>query len=308
MSTKKLIGRAWLLISVIVALYFVFSYLRDSQVDATRLLDAEPRKLCAAILAYAAYFLAISLTWSSVLHSVSARKIDLLESASQIALINLGKYIPGKIWGLAARGARLSELEYKASSIGRASFLEQALLLLTGLWLALVATAVVYGGLLPIGLLVITTAAILCARNTSYLVDRATQLFPRAEKALQFASINISYRKTFFLVIGFTLTWLFLIATFALLCASLTDISFDSRTSAVFVLSITAGYLAGFLAIFAPGGVGVREAAGAVALSEILPLELALFLMLIFRVWVVAAELLTGALILGTRVFRTSDK
>lgn len=301
MSPAKIIGRLWLAGTVAVALYFVSKYLQDNNLHIAQILDADPEDIAGATLTYCCYFLTITVTWQLVLTAFSNRRISRSESASQIVLINLGKYIPGKIWGLAARAARLNELEYTPAEISRSSFLEQVLLLLTGLWLSLLAAGVVYESAIPFVLLVITTGAIVAIRNTRSVVDYISNKLPRAARVLRFVDISVEYQTTAKLILGFVLTWLFLIATFMLMSSAFVEVDLDVRSVSVFVLCITSGYLFGFVAIFAPGGIGVREAVGAVALAEIMPIEQALLLMLLFRVWVVVFELAAGLLVVGVK-------
>jgi uncharacterized membrane protein YbhN (UPF0104 family) len=97
---------------------------------------------------------------------------------------------------------------------------------------------------------------------------------------------------------GYVGVWLFLAITFMLVCTAFVDVQLTSVTVPVFILGLTAGFLAGFIALFAPGGVGVREGVGAAILATIMTLEEALLLMLMFRLWVVVMELLAGALVL----------
>ena len=96
---------------------------------------------------------------------------------------------------------------------------------------------------------------------------------------------------------GYAFQWLFLAGAFTFVCTSIISVELSPENVAVFVLSLTAGFLAGFLALFAPGGVGVREGVGAAILASVVSLEEALLLMLLFRVWVVAAELIAGAMV-----------
>ena len=81
-------------------------------------------------------------------------------------------------------------------------------------------------------------------------------------------------------------------------CNAIINIDLNATNIAIFTLRLTAGYLAGYLAIFAPGGGGVREGVGAAFLSTIVTLEEAVLLMLLFRVWVVLAELSAGGVVL----------
>ena len=90
-------------------------------------------------------------------------------------------------------------------------------------------------------------------------------------------------------------------------CTAFVDIELTRATVPVFVLSLTAGFLAGFVALFAPGGVGVREGVGAALLANIMSLEDAVLLMLMFRLWVVVMELLAGALMLRGATPREAD-
>lgn len=56
------------------------------------------------------------------------------------------------------------------------------------------------------------------------------------------------------------------------------------------------GTVAGFVALFAPGGLGIREGVGAVILGQIIPLESALLVFALLRVMTVAADLAFGGL------------
>ena len=56
------------------------------------------------------------------------------------------------------------------------------------------------------------------------------------------------------------------------------------------------GTVAGFLALFAPGGLGIREGLGAVLLSPVTTAEVALFALLLLRLMTVAVDLGFGGL------------
>ena len=61
------------------------------------------------------------------------------------------------------------------------------------------------------------------------------------------------------------------------------------------VLSCTVGLCAGFVAVFAPGGLGVREAVAATLLAQSMSWPEATFLVLVFRVWIAGLELASTA-------------
>jgi hypothetical protein len=116
---------------------------------------------------------------------------------------------------------------------------------------------------------------------------------------MQVFDLRISVKKIFVLSLNYVLVWLFLTAAFMFIGVAVLGLELGFANMAVMVMAITGGFLAGFLALFAPGGVGVREGVGAAILVPLMTLENALLLMLLFRGWVVVAELLAGALVLG---------
>lgn len=299
-SFKRIVEKTWLATFIVVALVFVISYFRDDTDKLASIFEADLRVLVWAVVAHAAYFLATVLTWQKALLYAVGKTVALRESLSQILMVNFGKYIPGKIWGMAARGKRLVEAGYGVEEIARTSYLEQILLLLTGFALALVAAAIAFGS--PIYWLgfALALVAIVLFRHGDKLMEKLVQFVPRTGGLLKFFQVRISTFEVLKLSVGYALQWLFLAGAFTLVCTSIISVELSMANVAIFVLSLTAGFLAGFLALFAPGGVGVREGVGAVFLSSVLTLEEAVLLMLLFRVWVVAAELLAGFVVLAS--------
>jgi len=298
-SFKRIVEKIWLATFIVVALVFIIWYFRDDADKLTRIFDADLRLLGWAVVAQLAYFLATIVTWQKTLQYATGRTVVLRESLSQILMVNFGKYIPGKVWGMAARGKRLTDAGYGVEEITRASYLEQILLLLTGFALALLAAAVVFGNP-PYWLgFVLAVTAIVMFRHGDKLIGTVARFVPQAGDLLRFFEVRVSTFEVLKLSSGFVLEWVFLGGAFAFVCMSVVSVELTLLNAAVFVLSLTAGFLAGFLALFAPGGVGVREGIGAVLLTSLVTLEEAVILMLLFRVWVVAAELLAGALVLA---------
>jgi len=297
-SFKRIVEKTWLAAFIVVALVFVVSYFRDDADKLSRILDADVWVLGWAVVAQLAYFLTTIVTWQKTLLFANGRTVSLHESLSQILMVNFGKYIPGKVWGMAARGKRLTDEGFSVEEITRASYLEQILLLLTGFALALLAAALAFGNpIYWLGFALVVTAILLFLHGDKLVVALAG-VVPRASNLLRLFEVSVSTSQVLKLSIGFVLEWLFLAGAFALVCTSIVNVELTLVNVAVFVLSLTAGFLAGFLALFAPGGVGVREGIGAVLLTSLVTLEEAVILMLLFRVWVVVAELLAGALVL----------
>ncbi len=297
-SFKRIVQKTWLAVFVVMSVVCIVVYFSDDRDKIARLLDADLRLLALAALAHCAYFIATVVTWRKALLAATGKTVGFTEGLSQILMVNFGKYIPGKVWGMAARGKRLSEAGYELEEITRASYLEQILLLLTGFTLAFLAAALVFAKPLYWLGFAVSAAAIIGFRFGDKLIGWFAGLVPALGKVTRYFEVRISAFELTGLAIGYFFIWALLALAFMFVCTAIVDVELSYGTALVFVLSLTAGFLAGFLALFAPGGAGVREGVGAVLLTSIVTLEDAVLLMLLFRVWVVAAELLAGALVL----------
>jgi len=297
-SFKRIVQKTWLAVFLVMSVVFIFAYFKDDRDKIARILDADLRLLGLAAIAQAAYFLATIVTWQKALLYSSGKTVALRESLSQILMVNFGKYIPGKVWGMAARGKRLAEAGYKLEEITRASYLEQVLLLLTGFALGFLAAALVFANPLYWFGFAVAVAGIVLFRYDDRIIGKIAQVIPPVSRLLPYFEARIGGVEVLKLTVGYLLVWLFLSCAFMFVCRSVISVELTFTTGLVFLLSLTAGFLAGFLALFAPGGAGVREGVGAAFLTAIVSPEEAVLLMLLFRVWVVAAELLAGAVVL----------
>jgi hypothetical protein len=87
----------------------------------------------------------------------------------------------------------------------------------------------------------------------------------------------------------------------------MTQNEFSLKIIAWMILANTIGITVGFFALFAPAGIGVRESVSSLVLSQVMPLEQAIFLSLLFRLWTVFTELSSGIIvgyILGKNIFK----
>lgn len=297
-SLKRIIEKIWLGLFIAAALVFIVFLFRDHRDKLARIVEADWGLLGAAALAQLMYFTATVVSWRKVLQLATGRIIGFGEGLAQILLVNFGKYIPGKVWGLAARARRLSELGFALGDIARASYLEQMLLMLVGLWLAVLCAAFVFDATAYWIALLLVTLAILLFRHGAMVLRGLSIIFPPAAAAASVFELRIGIGAVIGLSMGYIGVWLFLAITFMFVCTAFVDVELTRATVPVFVLSLTAAFLAGFVALFAPGGVGVREGVGAALLANVMSLEEAVLLMLMFRLWVVVMELIAGALVL----------
>ena len=214
---------------------------------------------------------------------------------------SLGKYVPGKVWAIGAmavlaRDAGASPLAATGSSVimqlvniaagfavvalaGAGKLLEADPLWRTASWIVLAATVVGLAVGPQLLAWTIATAMRLVRRPPVDLpeLSRGTLLLVFAANVAAWVAYGI----------GFGLFWHALLGHGG-------GISLD-------VLAVyTASYLAGFLALFAPGGLGVREAALAgllLSLRLATPADAAL-LAAASRVWLTIVEVLPGLVFL----------
>lgn len=227
--------------------------------------------------------------WNSPLGVLDATRIWFVSS--------LGKYVPLKVWSIGAmavlaREAGASPLAATGSAIimqlvniaagfsvvalaGAGDLLANTPVLRSAAWIALAATAVG----LAVG-----------PRLLAWAVHTATRLVRQPP-----VDMPVLSRGTLLLVYGANVAaWIAYGVGFGLFWQALLGRGGGISMAALAVY--TASYLLGFLAIFAPGGIGVREAALAgllVSLRLATPADAAL-LAAASRVWLTVVEVLPG--------------
>jgi hypothetical membrane protein len=150
----------------------------------------------------------------------------------------------------------------------------KTILLVTGFWLAFLSGAMLYDSTIYVLGLLLTTLVVLFFSHASRLIGKIATATQKTGWLGKLLDTRVTIGEVLTLSAGCVAIWLFLASTFMLFCSSIINFDLTPTNVAVFVLSLTAGYLAGFLAIFAPGGVGVREGVGAAFLSSIVTLNL----------------------------------
>lgn len=236
-------------------------------------------------------------------------------AARAYAASHLGKYVPGKAVAVIVRVA-----------LARSDGARAGISVLTAVYETLTtmaAGALIAAGLVPflrtndanlgwkaLGLLAIAGVPILPG-IFNWLAKRAAQPFMPADAA-PLPPIRIRTLLTGIVQTGFG--WLFLGASLFALMQALpaTDFPLTARSLLVCIAYMAMSYVAGFLAIFTPGGLGVREA----VLQQLLMAELAshaedeaaalavLAVLLLRLVWLVCEIVLVAITFAGYRILR----
>lgn len=210
---------------------------------------------------------------------------------------NLGKYIPGKVWAIGAMAVLAREAGASPTAATGSSIINALVNIAAGFVVVALAGA---GELLATNPVLRTASWIVLAASAiglafgpqllAWTVATATRLFRRLSVELPDVS-----RGTLVIVFAANVTaWIAYGVGFGLFWRAL--LGSGGGVSMAVLAVYTASYLAGYLALFAPGGIGVREAALAgllVSLRLATPGDAAL-LAAASRVWLTVVEVLPG--------------
>ena len=292
--TLELIGLAVLLAALGWAL-------RDVWADAApRLRHADISDLALAVAVVAAYYLVFVLGWLRILAAYGIR-IPYRVALQAEMLSMLAKYVPGGVWTPTARVVALRRFGVRETPIVLASILlEAGLSAVAGVGVFLVGLVIIGGAdvpLIPLGAFGVLVVFLLYPPVFAAVAGRLLRPFGASE-------VTPLPARTAFELLGFyALTWpLGGAALFFMLRSvggdpSLSSIPFLGGVSAV-------GAIVAVLAIFAPSGLGVREASMYGLLLAVVGEAVALGAIVINRLAITVVEaalLLVGVLLLRHR-------
>ena len=109
--------------------------------------------------------------------------------------------------------------------------------------------------------------------------------------------VPIRWRERLWLTAGYVVLWVLLGGSFHFFLTAVTDLPRGNFWPITGIFA--AAYLAGYLAVFVPGGLGVREGALAILLSLYIPATIAVAAAVLARIWTTAVELVVVAVLLG---------
>jgi uncharacterized membrane protein YbhN (UPF0104 family) len=298
--TLELIGLAVLLIALGWAM-------RDVWADAKpRLRNADVTDLALAVAIVAAYYLAFVIGWLRILAAYGIH-IPYRVALQSEMLSMLAKYVPGGVWTPTARVVALRRFGVKETPVVLATILlEAGLSAVAGVGVFLVGLVIIGGAdvpLLPLAAFGVLVSFLLDPPVFAAVAKRLLRPFGAEEVT------PIPARTAFQLLAFYALTWpLGGAAMFFMLRAvggdpAVSSIPFLGGVSAV-------GAIVAVLAIFAPSGLGVREASMYGLLLAVVTEAVALGAIVINRLTITVVEallLLVGVLLLRRRRQASSE-
>jgi uncharacterized membrane protein YbhN (UPF0104 family) len=237
-----------------------------------------------------------ALLWNSLVGALGGETLTARQALAVVLVANLGRYLPGKVFqlaGLTWLGRRLGipgAVGAAAAVVGQGLHLVAALLLGGGL---------VYGaGLLPGAgnvAMIVAALAVLAFLSWPGALPLAVRTLRRRRppEDPERPSVPEPPRRSFLpWILGYLVNWLVFGAGFHLLARGLgLQVPLLLATTA-----FAAAYLLGYLALFAPAGLGVREGFLVAFLGPSVGPGPALTLAAVQRIWMTGAELIGAAL------------
>lgn len=220
---------------------------------------------------------------------------------------NLGKYVPGNVWALAAAGVMARKRGASAIAAAGSSVLVTILNLLSGFALVLlfasrlVQHAAVFAA--------VAGALVLGALSAPIILPHVVAIAARLLKR-DIAMPRIPASTIWWALMGTAVTWCAYGVAFRLFAAAILGDSAVHGEYVLYIAAYTAAYILGFIALFAPAGLGVREA----GIIEVLPLlgltshSDAFIVAVTSRLWLTALEVIPGVVALAAGYFRSRTR
>lgn len=210
---------------------------------------------------------------------------------------NLGRYVPGKVWQMGAMGVLAQRVGVSSVAAVGSSLVVNLVNLLAGCLVVMLAGSRQLAGPGFTAGLVVFISAVAAAPWAVPRIARAAQRMT----GRQIPEPRIPPLAIVLALAGCALAWNLYGIGFRVLAGALFGSAAGptSAYTAVFTLS----YLAGYIALFAPGGIGVREAAltTLLATSSLATGANAVLLVLVSRLWLTVLEAAPGLLLLVLR-------
>ena len=236
--------------------------------------------------ALAIYFIIYSRSWQSIMRALNA-PISFAQSTWMIATTQVGKYLPGKVWYMIGRVYVGKKANIDAKKLALSMVLETCLVYITG-GIVFSLTTLIAGNYNTIWLIIsiILTILAIIVIHPRFL-GPISNFFLRILKKPEI-QLTLGYRKTSMISVYFFGIWITQIIGFYFLIKAIYPIPFLSIFNLASAYSLA--WISGSLALFAPGGLGVREGVMALLLSSVLPTPLAIAVSFVARVWITIFE------------------
>jgi hypothetical protein len=272
-----------------------------------RAYSPSPIRLSLSLVLLIGFYLTHAFLWRRIVTDLGIGRPDPRTTVRVYFLASLGRYIPGKLWQVAGLALLSSRAGVSAGGATAAALLGQLGFLATGLLFVAVILPDWVSGPTPYilgfvlvsgaGLIWMITATPAGHNGREWLRGRLSKKgAQRVANALELAD-RMRARDAFAWALGYGLSWVLLGVSFSLfVTAFVPEAVAHNRLLAG---TVAASYLAGYLVLVAPAGLGVREGAMTALLTAVpgFPVAAAIVVAVLSRVWFTLGELLPLALV-----------
>jgi uncharacterized membrane protein YbhN (UPF0104 family) len=279
--------------AVAVLLYCVGAYL----LRHWREIRAYPWDVDHGTLAAATLLAALSLAlwawlWTAIVRAMGER-VTYRQGMPVWLVSALARYVPGKVWQMSGIVYLSRRQGFDPMHALAANFLMQLLVVAIGILafvLAVPAQVTALGGRGFEIASAVVAVALVALYLSPFFEHLYASLLGRLRKPAPAQRFSLSQKLLFGLAA--TLGWLLWGTSFWLFLEAVTG---RNPPLPVAIGICAAGYVGGFLAVFSPGGLGVRESLYAVLLGPYMPSSVALAAALLNRLWLTLIELALAA-------------
>lgn len=261
--------------------YFIFRFLADNFSDIQESMGSiRPWWLLLSAVLITCYLYCQALIWRRILIDLGTI-IPVAQAVRLFFLSLFGKYIPGKIWIVAMRVGLSSFSGAPKGRLMASILIEHFFILSTAICLYLLTTENIF--LIITGLALLVVIAItpnLCFKT----MDMIAQLMGKDHMAVRL-DLTSSVKYT----MAYLATWTLL--STALWAAAKSLVPLDPYVALQIGGMYALSFVAGFLAPFAPGGLGVREGTFLLLSGQTLTTPIAGILAILMRLVFTVAEL-----------------
>lgn len=310
-ATKS--ARKWALIALKTILTLVVVYYASDRLGKswTEIQDypwrVDALTVALSIVAHLLALLAFAAVWRRLI-STFGFQLSLNHAFKINYVANLGRYIPGKIWqalGMLYYARRMNIREESAL----ASWIIAQVFAIPAAFTAGALAALIYpqlleaipGGFAERGLYALTALSLLVSLGLVFLPNSALKIVNRLLHLLKRPpiSFSMSIGDSLVIYLGYVACWALYGLAFWLFMRGITPELTVPPLAALGAFALA--YQIGYLALFAPGGIGVRELALTAALQPFLG-PLAAVVAVAARLWNMIVELLAALIALKIRL------
>ena len=289
-------------ILIFLSIIFLVIYLYRIDYLAFDIIKIDYFYLSISILFLWLGFFLSTFSWYKALKLHDINDVSLFSALYSHGIAVFAKYIPGKLWVIVSRAAYVSRKTSNLKTTSTISLKEQLIYILLGLTISAVPfllldfTTLFKASLI---LLILLLTVFLTSKTFHKIVIRLLESIFKKKIEIPVLNVRSSLRLSKFVL----LYWAVWITAFYFFCKSV-NINTQIIDSMAFPLSVSFGVLA----IFAPGGIGVRE--GIIATFLIFTgwdKELAVSFSVLSRLWFLTGEFFIFLLSLSIKLIKKNN-